>query len=171
MIAVVVVSKYRHNILFPQPCLLIQFDNLGTSTSVGLTAIALSISPVEISDGFWSMKRPPSGDARSAPARCVKQGGGALARTEESRAPSILYFGLDCEGTLAFGRLIFFYLFAYLHRLLARGIAMPLRSRHKPATAGIRSSSTAQARQASERRPTPLPDGRHTFLFAAYCSF
>jgi hypothetical protein len=46
-------------------------------------------------DGFRPMKRPSSGDARSAPARCVKQVG-----KEECRAPS--FFGLDCEGTLAF---------------------------------------------------------------------
>jgi hypothetical protein len=79
-------------------------------------------------------------------------------------------------------RLIYFYLFAYHLRLLARGIAMPLRCRHKPAMAGIRSKAIAQARQASERRPTPLPDGRYivfvhyllfilsTFFNLSYCS-
>ena len=121
------------------------------------------------SDGFRPMKRPSSGDARSVPARCVKQGAvrwqGGVPRTD--------YFWFRLRGysrilILCLERLISFYLFPYLHRLLARSIAMPLRCRHKPATAGIRSSAMAQARQTSERRPTPLPDGRHTCLFTTY---
>jgi hypothetical protein len=121
------------------------------------------------SDGLRPMKRPSLDDARSVPARCVKQGAvrwqGGVPRTD--------YFWFRLRGysrilILCLERLIFFYLFPYLHRLLARGITMPLQCRHKTATAGIRSSATAQARQASERRPMPLPDGRHTCLFSTY---
>jgi hypothetical protein len=68
----------------------------------------------------------PGARPRAAPSR------GRCVGKEECRAPNI--FGLDCEGTLAFD-------FVLLWRLLARGIAMALRCRHKPATAGIRSSA------------------------------
>jgi hypothetical protein len=84
--------------------------------------------------------------------------------------PHIVLFWFGLRGysrslILSPGRLISFNLLAYLFRLSARGIAMPLRCRHKPATAGIRSSAMARAQQASGRRPTPLPDGLHTFFF------
>jgi hypothetical protein len=49
-------------------------------------------------DGCQPMKRPPSGDARSAPARCVKRGVVCWQRG----VPRIGHFNLDCEGTPAF---------------------------------------------------------------------
>jgi hypothetical protein len=91
-------------------------------------------------------------------------------RSAAHRAFSVWTARILSHLVLRFGRLIFFYLCPYLFRSLARGIAMALRCRHKPATAGIRSSATARARQASERRPTPLPDGRH-ILFVCYLLF
>jgi hypothetical protein len=45
-----------------------------------------------IGDGFWLMKRPPLGNARSAPTCCVKQGW--CVGKEECHAPSIFWFGL-----------------------------------------------------------------------------
>jgi hypothetical protein len=85
------------------------------------------------------MKRP----LRATPGACPRavSSRGRCVGKGECRAPNI--FGLVVWTVrvlshliLCFERLIFFYLFPYLLRLLARGIAMALGCRHKPATAG-----------------------------------
>jgi hypothetical protein len=94
------------------------------------------------------MKRPRSGDTRARP------------RVVSSRKRCV--YGLDCEdfGFMSWTARLFFLSLCLSLRSSARGIAMVLRCRHKPATVGVRSSATVQARQASERRR------RHQYLTA-----
>jgi hypothetical protein len=111
--------------------------------------------------GFRLTKRPHSHDARSVPAAPLCQARGQCIGEEECHAPSIHGFGLQGDSLFllsCFGRLICFYFLACFFRLVARGImiARTQRHHHTPATAGIRSSAAAQARQASQHRLTLL---------------